>query len=236
MNQLLKKFRIRIFRLREGFIVKILITLLAFVLMSINVAMADEIKRETLPPCDDQSCSAVAVKIALEEKTEPDDLKIKLGSMVVGIPPNVTRIDIGHDLTVFRYETAPHIVISKETDETFQMNKLTSKPVSLYETMEIVFTKTLKDSDVTSKYDKEFLNKLMWMKKSFMEGGKEAFVYDKGKVKIYYLPNGGISYRNLAWAIDSERPNVAIRLDSDLSVTEFAQIVYSITSIKKKEN
>jgi hypothetical protein len=115
------------------------------------------------------------------------------------------------------------------------MIKLTSKPISLSEAMEIIFTKTLKDIDVTRKYDRELLNNLMWLKKGFMEGGKEAYVYEKGRVKIYYLPNGGPPYRNLAWAIDSEHPNFALRVESDLAVTDFAQIIYSITSIKKKE-
>lgn len=214
---------------------RLLTALSAIALMSINVALADDIKRDILPPCEGQGCSAVAVKVALEDKTEPKNLKIRIGSMFIEIPPNVTRIDIGHDLTVFRYETAPHIAICTETDETFRMSKLTSKPVSLSEALEIIFTKTLKDSDVTSKYDRDFLNRLMWIKKGFMEGGKEAFVYDKGKIKIYYLPNGGPPYRNLAWAIDTGRPNAAIRIESDLSVTDFAQIIHSITSVNGME-
>ena len=211
--------------------------ILAFVLMTITFANADDIKRDILPPCEDQGCSAVAVKVALEEKAEAKDLKIKIGTMTVDIPPNITRIDMAKSsaLVVFRYETAPNIMITTETDETFQMNKLTSKSVSLSEALDIIFTKTLKDNDVTSKYDKVFLNNLMWLKKGYMEGAKEAFVYDKGKVKIYYIPNGGSPYKNLAWAVDSEYPNFALRLQSDLSVTDFTQIIYSITSIKRKE-
>jgi hypothetical protein len=213
---------------------KIFTMLSAFVLISINVAMADDIKHDTLPPCEGQGCSAIAVKVVLEEKNETRDLKIRIGSMAVSIPSNVTRIDLAKSLTVFRYETAPHITLSTETYETFRNDKLTSKPISISEAMVIIFTKTLKDSDITSKYDKELLNNLMWIKKGFMEGAKEAFVYDKGSVKIYYLPNGAPPSRNLAWAIDSEHPNVAIRLESDLSQNSFIKILYSISSIKRK--
>lgn len=216
---------------------KILVALTLFIFMSVIIADASELKRDLLPPCLDEGCSDVAVKVVLEEMAEANDIKIRIGSLVVGIPANVTKIDIAKSsaLTVFRYETDPHINISAETEETFQLIKLTSNPISLSEAMEIIFTKTLKDRDVTSKYDKELLNNLMWIKKGFMKGGKEAYVYEKGRVKIYYLPNGGPPYRNLAWAIDSEHPNFALRVESDLSVTDFAQIIYSITSIKTKE-
>lgn len=216
---------------------KILVALPLIIFMSINITTAADLKRNILPPCVDRECSEVAVKVLLEEIAEAKDIKVRIGTLVVGIPANVTRIDIAKSsaLTVFRYETSPHVIISSETEETFQMVKLTSKTISLSEAMEIIFTKTLKDSDVTSKYDKELLNNLMWIKKGFMGGGKEAYVYEKGMVKIYYLPNGGPPYRNLAWAIDSEYPNFALRVESDLSVTDFSQILYSITSIKRKE-
>lgn len=214
---------------------KLLSTILALVLMSVNVTMADDAKRDILPPCEGPGCNVIAQKVVLEAKAETRDLKVRIGPMVVGIPANVTRIDVGHLLTVFRYETAPHISISTETDETFQMKKLTSKPVTLSETLDIIFTKTLKDSDLTAKYDQEFLNKLMWIKKGFLEKSGEAYVYDKGRVRIYYIPEGGSPSRNLAWAVDLEHPNVAIRMESDLSVTSFAQILYSITATKKEK-
>lgn len=210
---------------------KLFTLLLAFILFSFNVAIAGVIKPDTLPPCEDTACNVVAKKITLETRTETKNLKIRIRSFTIGIPLNVTRIDIGNSLTVFRYETSPQISISTETDETLQFLKLGPRPISLSEVFNIIFNKTLKDPDITSTYDKETVNKLMWIKKGFLKKSAEAYVYEKGRVKIYYIPDGVAASRNLAWAIDSEHPNVAIRLESDLSVTDFAQILYSITAI-----
>jgi hypothetical protein len=217
--------------------VKIFAVLSALLLISINAAVAGDIRRNMILPCEGPGCSVVAVKVVLDESSETKDLKIRIGSLVVEIPSNVTRIDIAKSsaLTVFRYATVPHIAISTETEETFQMEKLTSKPITLFEALEIIFTKTIKDSDVTRKYDKEFINNLMWIKKGFMEGAKAAYVYEKGRVRMYYLSNGGPPYRNLAWAIDSKYPNTAIRIESDNSQNAFLKMLYSITLLNVKE-
>ncbi len=216
---------------------KILTTFLAVILI-INVAMADSSKRHVYPPCEGQGCSAVAVTIPLEETSFKKNLKIQIGSLVVEIPPNVTKVDLARSpisATVFRYETAPPIMISTETDETLSLRELTSKPISLFESMEIIFTKTLKDSDVTSKYDEELLNKLMLIKKELLGGERKAFVYSKKQLKIYYISHAGEPYKNLAWAIDPKFPNQALKIASNLSENDFIAIIYSAVSLKAKE-
>ena len=210
------------------------ITLLA-VILTINIAYAGDIK---LPLCDDSDCSVVATKITLEETIDINDLKVRVDSLTVVIPPNFTKVDLSRSsvsATVFRYENTPPIMISIETDETLQLRELTSKPISLYESMEIIFTKTLKDSDVTSKFGKESVNKLMLIKKELLGGGRKAYVYNKGQLKIYYISHAGGPYKNLAWVIDSKHPNYALKLASDLHENDFIKIIYSSSLLKTKE-
>ncbi len=221
--------------IKGAIFVKLLTALFVFTQMTINLAIAGDIQKLIIPPCESQGCYVVAKKITLPEAIDANNLKIRIGSLVVTIPPDVTRIDLFKSVTIFNYDTTPNIMISTETDETFPLTKSASKFISLSEAMEIIFTKTPKDRDLTGKYDNDLLSKLMLVKQGLMDKSNKAYVYDKGRIKIYYAPKGGDPHKNFAWAIDSKYPNVAIRLESDLHQNDFIKMLYSIALFKARE-
>jgi|GEM_PF-6465359 len=212
---------------------KLLIALIIFVMMSINVAMADTIPNSALPPCEGEGCYIVAEKIALKETTDTKGLKIRTGLFGVIIPSNLISISSSpqSSLTVYRYENRPSISICTETDHDYLLRGLTTKPPSIQAFMEIVYAKVPKDFDVTGTYDKETWNALMWLKKLIVEKNSKIYIYERGSLKIYY--ETGIDRepsRNAAWAIDSDNPNLALRLESNMDAADFKTILLSITT------
>lgn len=207
----------------------------ALALLAANPAIAGNTNNDVLPPCEDRACNPVAKTIILPEAETATELKIRMGSMVLEIPSAVTRIDMAKSVTVFRYETSPPILLSVETDKTLPFLNVKSPSLSLNDSMRIIFTKTLKDRDVTEKYDAAIVNQLMWAKKELWGNSGEAYVFTRGRISIYYIPDSGDPYKNLAWAIDSRYPDAAIRLESNHPRNDFLKMVYSIQILKEKE-
>ncbi|NTW16383.1 MAG: hypothetical protein HGA41_02850 [Syntrophaceae bacterium] len=207
----------------------------ALALLAASPALAGDMKNEVLPPCEDQACNHVAKTITLPEAAVATELKIRMGSMILEIPSAVTRIDMAKSVTVFRYEVSPPVLLSVETDKTVPFLNVKSPPVSLNDAMQIIFTKTVKDRDITEKYDAAVVNRLMWAKKELWGKSGEAYVYTRENIRIYYIPGSGDPFKNLAWAIDSRYPDTAIRLESNHHRNDFLKMVYSIRLLKEKE-
>lgn len=204
--------------------------------MAGNVAIADTIPNSVLPPCEDQGCYVIAEKISLKESTDTKGLKIRTGLFNVTLPSNPAAINShpSSTLIVYKYENAPHITISTETGNDYLFRGFTTKPPSIQAFLEIIYTKTPKDYDVTSTYDKESWNAFMWFKKQVVEKNTKIYIYDKGKLKIYYETGvDRVPSQNAAWAIDSENPNLALRLESNMNEADFKKILFSITTKTK---
>lgn len=225
---------------------KLLTAFFAFTLMATNVALAgvvpnyiaDTIPNSALPPCEVPGCYVIAEEISLKETTDTKGLKIRTGLFNVTIPSNPAAINShpSSTLIVYKYENAPHITISTETDNDYFLRGFTTKPPSLQAFLEIVYTKTPKDYDVTSTYDKESWNAFMWFKKQIVGKNNKTYIYDKGRLKIYYETGvDRVPYKNAAWAIDSENPNLALRLESNMAEVDFRKILFSITSRTKEK-
>jgi len=217
--------------------VKFLTTVLAFALFSINgVVIADTIPNSALPQCEDPGCYVIAEKISLKETPDTKGVKIRIGLFNFTIPSNPVAINSNPSSTliIYKYENAPHIGISTETDNDYFLRGFTTKPSSIQAFLEIIYTKTPKDYDVTSTYDKESWNAFMWFKKLIVEKNNKTYIYDKGRLKIYYETGvDRVPSKNAAWAIDSENPNLALRLESNISEADFKKILFSITTKTK---
>jgi hypothetical protein len=180
--------------------------------------------------CKGKGCFVVASRLPWEEMPQIYGLKVKSGPFVVTIPPNVISVGIGNTVTVFRYDKTPHIVIGTETKDTFQ---LTTKDISLSQALKIIFTSTPKDHKVSDKYNKELWNSLMLAKKGLLEQAGKAFIYKKGRLTAYYIPDAGEPYKNIAWVIDKNNQNSALRIESNMEVDKFKDILFS-TRVKEK--
>ena len=216
----------------SGIHVKFITAFLAFILLIANIAKAETIPSEALQPCENKDCYVVAEKIPLKETSEIQGVKYRSNNFVVTLPPNVIGIDQLETITVYYRKNSPHIIISTETDKDFRLNDFTSKLLSVLDFLDIIFTKTPKDREIFGAYDKVSWNNFMWFKKLTMENNN-AFVCEKGKLKTYYI--SGLErepYKNIAWVVNSEYPDVAFRLESNIGKADFINILSSITSFK----
>jgi len=206
--------------------------------MSANAVLADSIPNSALPPCEDAGCFVIAEKISLKETPDTKGVKIRTGSFSLTIPSNPVAINShpSSTLIVYKYENAPQIVISTETDTDYFLHGFTTKPPSIQAFMEIIYSKTPKDFDITSTYDKESWNALMWFKKQIVGKNNKTYIYDKGKLRIYYETGvDRVPHKNAAWAIDSDNPNSALRLESNMAEADFKKILCSIISKTKEK-
>lgn len=216
---------------------KIFTAVLIFVLMSSNVVLPGVIPNSALPPCEDTGCYIIAEKISLKETSDTKGLKIRTGLFNFTIPANPAAINShpSSTLVVYKYENAPHIGISTETDTDYFLQGFTTKPPSIQAFLEIIYTKTPKDYDMTSTYDEDSWNALMWLKKQIVGKDNKIYIYDKERLKIYYETGiDRVPFKNAAWAIDLKNPNLALRLESNMAEVDFRKILFSITS-KTKE-
>lgn len=217
---------------------KLVTAILAFTLMATSFAIAESLPNSALPPCDVPGCFVTAERVSLKETPVIKGVKIHSGLFNFTLPPNLSAISSSpsSSLTVYRYDNSPHIVISTETDTDYFLRGFTTKPPSIQAFLEIVYTKTPKDYDITSTYDKESWNALMWLKKQIVEKNNKTYIYDKGRLKIYYETGvDRVPSKNAAWAIDSENPNLALRLESNMPEVDFKKILFSITSKTKEK-
>lgn len=208
---------------------------MAIVFLAVSPVVAGDMKKDILPPCAEQACNPVATSISLPEAVAAKELTIRMGSMILEIPSGVTRVDMAESVTILRYETSPAVLISRETDKSVPFLNVKSPHLSLNDAMRIIFTGTPRDRDIAEKYDAAIVNRLMWAKKELWGKSGEAYVYTRGTINIYYIPDGGDPYKNLAWAIDSRHPDTAIRLEGNHLRNDFLKIIYSIRMLKEKE-
>ena len=71
----------------------------------------------------------------------------------------------------------------------------------------------------------------MWLKTQIVGKTNRTYLYEKRGLRIYYETGADREpTRNAAWAIDSEHPNIALRLESNIKEADFKKILYSITT------
>ena len=199
--------------------------------MANHAIAADKVEPgQNLLPCEKKGCFVVADRMPWKENKQRQGLRVKSGTFVVTIPSNVMWIGLGSTVTVFRYDSAPHIVIGMETKETFQ---LTSKEINLSQALEHIFTNTPKDQKISDRYNIELWNRLMLMKMGFLDKSGKAFVFEKAPLTVYFIPDSGEQFNNVAWAVDSGNPNSALRIESNMDEKIFEDILYSI-KLKEK--
>lgn len=172
----------------------------------------------------------VAVRLQLDNVTIQKGVKVKTGTAMLTIPSKVVEIGLGNNVSVFRYSDAPKIVISTENIETFQM---TSSDLNIYQILDYMFTKTSKDNSSEVKYPSDLWNELMLIKKGFFKNGSKAYLYDNTPLKIYYIAKAGEPFTNIAWAVNIDKPNLALRIESNMDSNTFRKILLSI-KLKEK--
>lgn len=209
----------------------ILTFLFLLTFMTVGVVAADNIQHyQTNNACEDKGCFVVADKEPWGKTTQMQGMNIKSGPFVVTIPSNVILVGLGNTVTVFRYEKSPHIVIGTETKDTFQ---LSSNEISLSQALEVLFTKTPKDHKASDKIEKELWNKLMLIKSGLIGKSDKLLIYNKARLTVYYIPKAGEPYNNIAWVVDTEKQNSALRIESNMDVNKFKSILFTIKSKEK---
>lgn len=208
----------------------ILVLLLVFIITSDAIADNKSDAGQNLPNVADKESFVVASEVPWKAAPQELVLEVKSGPFVIALPPDIIKISLGSTVTVFRYANTPHIVIGTETIDTFQ---LTSKDISLSQVLELIFTKTPEDLKIADKYGKELWTELMAIKKGFLEKSGKAFVYEKGPLTVYFIPDAGIPFNNVAWVVDKEKPNSALRIESNINTNKFKEILLSIKPREK---
>jgi hypothetical protein len=203
--------------------------LLSFIANDVIAADKGE-SGQNLPNRADKGCFVVASRVPWKAAPQTQVLQVKSGPFVIAIPSNIIEVSIGGTVTVFRYDNIPHIVIGTETKDTFQ---LTSTDISLSKALEVIFTKTPKNLKIANKYGKELWNELMTIKKGFLERSGKAFIFEKRPLTIYFIPDAGKPFNNIAWAVDTDKPNSALRIESNVDTNSFKNILFSIKPKEK---
>lgn len=167
----------------------------------------------------------VATSLLLKKTLQKQGLRVKSGPFVVTIPANVTWVGLGGTVTVFKYHHAPPIAIGMETNDTFQLN---SKDINLSRALKHIFTNTPNDLEMSNRYNSELWNKLMLMKKGFLEKSGKAFFFETRSLSVYFIPAADEPFNNIAWAVHNNNPDSALRFESNMNATKFEEILFSI--------
>lgn len=203
-----------------------------FALMTNEVTAAEKVEQvQKQPSCKGKGCYVVAARELWQRTPQTRGLGVKSGQFVVKIPSNIASVGIGKTVTVFRYDNAPPVVIGIETIQTFELN---AKDINLFEVLEVIFTNTPKDYDISNKYSMNIWNKLMLVKQGFLEQSEKAYIYTKAPLFVYYIPGAGKPFNNIAWAVDKNNPDTALRIESNMSASKFKEILFSII-LKEKQ-
>ncbi len=173
---------------------RIFITLLlvfSFMAYEANAAGNAKYYRD-LTNCKGKGCFVVATKLPWAELSKANGVKIKYGLFLLTIPPDIVQVSLGSDVTVFRYTKIPHIALSTETKETFQ---LTSEEINLSQALDVIFTNTPKDHKLSANYNKELWNNLMLAEMGLLDHAGKAFIYKNGRLTAYYIPDAGEPFK-----------------------------------------
>jgi hypothetical protein len=214
--------------------VKMLILFLLLILTVTNGVSASPISNELLPPCQLPACYAVAERKVIKETVQTRGVKVSSPLFVVTIPPNVTGIDHLSTVTVYHYGSGHNsdVIIGTETAKDLPIAELKSKPSSVSDFLDVIFTRLPKDREVSGDYDKVSWNALMWLKKLFIGQSGLAQIYEKAGLKIYYISNAGIPFDNVAWAVNQGDSGIALKLQSNINRADFEEILFTISPHK----
>ena len=209
----------------------LLMCLMLIVSMSDNLLAAEGNRHLNSASANSEyKCFVIAVREPWKESTINDGLQVKTRTFVVTIPTNVVLVGLGTAITVFRYEKTPDIVIGTEDENTFY---LSNDNITLREALELIFIRTLKDHEISQKYNLETWNNFMLLKKFFLGKGGKAFIYEKGPLTVFFIPDAGEPFNNVAWAFHANNPNSALRIESNMGIEKFKDILFSIRTKEK---
>ncbi len=77
------------------------------------------------------------------------------------------------------------------------------------------------------------MNELMMIKHGLLEQSSKAFISEKGAITIYFIADAGMPFNNIARAVDTKKPDYALRIESNMETNRFKEIVFSI-KVKEK--
>lgn len=181
----------------------------------------------SIPVCEEKGCFVIADKAQWEKMPKMQGMKVKAGSFVITIPDNVTRVGLGNTVTVFKYDNMPHIVIGREVKTTLLADL---GDITLMRAIDIIFTKTPNDYKNTDNIEKEYLRNLMLIKCGFLLNSGMPQIYNKNSMAVYYISSSGKPYNNIAWGFNVKKQDSAIRIESNIDIKIFKNILFSITS------
>lgn len=194
------------------------------------VAAESHQHNHSIPVGEGKGCFVIADKAQWEKMPKMHGMKVNAGSFVITIPGNVTCVGLGNTLTVFKYDNMPPIVIGREIKTTL-LDDLGD--ITLMRAIDIIFTKTPNDYENTDNIENKYLKNLMLIKCGFLLNSGRPHIYNKDSMAVYYIPSSGKPYNNIAWVFNVKKQDSAIRIESNIDIKLFREILFSIIS---KEN
>lgn len=73
----------------------------------------------------------------------------------------------------------------------------------------------------------------MLMKKVFLEKSGKAFLFKTTSFTVYFIPDAGDPFNNITWVVDENKPDSALRIESNMDATKFKEILFSIKLLEE---
>lgn len=157
-----------------------------------------------------------------------DFVIINYGGMNFHLKTNLKSIGIGENIAIFKYYNHPEIVISTETSQTLNLQGMN---FNLDDFFQLAFfsnshqaIENISTNDGFNSFVKEF-------KCAFLKDTSTIEVFENQKLRAYQINESKEPFKNMAWIINKNNNESAVRIESNISNEDFKKLIlYTIES------
>lgn len=154
---------------------------------------------------------------------ESDSIEIIFRGIKLKIAKNLKSIGIGENIAIFKFYHQPEIVISTETAQTLNL-QLTDLNLNEFFQLALVNKPNL---DLEHLSTNDFLNNLANdFKCAFLKDSSTIEVFENEKLHAYQIYESKEPFKNMAWIINKNNNESAVRIESNISEKDFKSLIF----------
>ncbi len=180
---------------------------------------------ESLPKCKGKTCYVKAIPEPWPQVPVKEGIKVKYRFVPLVVPKQIDYVGIGESVAVIDYKRNRRIVLGSMTNNDLNLSE---SDISVIESIEIMFNKTPDDKEPDGMKNKLAWRTIMLAKQQIFQKVAKVSIFEKDKIKVYFIYRQGEPYKNVAYIINEKYGDYVVTLESNIDTDEFLKIIASM--------
>ena len=186
------------------------------------------------PKCTDPECDRTAQAVEWPKPLSGKTIEVQVGRFVINVPARpVDKMGSYASDVTFRYEGGGGYSLGVVSKKQFPM--LEGTQYTLYDLIDITFTKTSKDPEPTASKDLLVWRSALTINKSLFFKDAVVYVAEKGDLKLFYTKRDAAMPRNSSSpVVVLDRADKHSHLTIGVTGVDFETFISSVATVRRK--